>query len=266
MPFRLPGKIARHPLCRISGLVCALSMFVCTADAAQVTLAVAANFTSTAQRIAEVFERRSGHETVIATGSTGQLYAQIRQGAPFDVLLAADRERPALLFSEHKAAAEPFTYATGQLTLWSPVPDRIEADGPAFLAANTEGRIALANPKLAPYGLAARETLQALGLWDGYGGRIVMGQNIAQAFQITASGGVAAGFVALSQLQDAPAHLKGSHWVVPADMHTPIRQDAVLLLRGKHNAAARAFLAFLTEPEGCAAIRAAGYTPDERCP
>lgn len=266
MQFRLPARIVRHPICRILGLAVALGACVCNADAAQGTVAVAANFTSTAQTLAEIFERRSGHRLVIASGSTGQLYAQIRQGAPFDVLLAADRLRPARLFAERQAAAEPFTFATGQLALWSPDPERIPDDGAAFLASETDGRIALANPRLAPYGLAARESLEALGLWGSYSMRIVMGQNIAQAFQITASGGVSAGFVALSQLQDAPAHLQGSHWKVPAELHTPIRQDAVLLLRGKENPAAKAFLAFLAEPEGCAIIRAAGYTPAETCP
>ncbi|WP_420403954.1 molybdate ABC transporter substrate-binding protein [Nisaea sp.] len=266
MSFRLSGTTARSSLCRILGLAAAFGSLVCSADAAQGTIAVAANFTSTAQELAAAFERRSGHDLVIATGSTGQLYAQIRQGAPFDVLLAADRERPALLFAEQQAAAEPFTYATGQLVLWSPDPQRIPQDGAAFLAAERKGRIALANPKLAPYGLAARESLVALGLWESYSGRIVMGQNIAQTFQITATGGVQAGLVALSQLQDAPADLKGSHWVVPSEMHTPIRQDAVLLLRGRNNPAARAFLAFLTAPEGCAAIRAAGYMTGEACP
>lgn len=266
MRFRLSGTKARQNICRLLGVAITLVTFTGSADAARGTLAVAANFTTTAKTLAAAFERRSGHELVIATGSTGQLYAQIRQGAPFDALLAADRERPALLFAENLAAAKPFTYATGRLALWSPDPGRIPRDGAAFLAADQDGRIALANPKLAPYGLAARESLQALGLWDSYGGRIVMGQNIAQAFQIAASGGVSAGFVALSQLEDAPEDLKGSHWVVPDDMHTPIRQDAVLLLRGKDNPAARAFLAFLTEPDGCAAIRAAGYIPGEACP
>jgi molybdate transport system substrate-binding protein len=266
MHFRLSGRVARHPICRILGLAAALGAFACDAHAGQGTVAVAANFTSTAQKLAEIFEHRSGHKLIIATGSTGQLYAQTRQGAPFDVLLAADQHRPALLFAEHQAAAKPFTYATGQLALWSPDPKRIPADGAAFLASDMDGRIALANPRLAPYGLAARESLEAMGLWDGFRDRIVMGQNIAQAFQITASGGVSAGFVALSQLQDAPAGLQGSHWVVPAELHTPIRQDAVLLLRGKDNPAATAFLAFLTDPEGCTAIRTAGYAPAESCP
>ncbi|WP_193187307.1 molybdate ABC transporter substrate-binding protein [Nisaea sediminum] len=266
MQFRLSSRITRHPICRVLGLAVALGAIACDAGAAEGTVAVAANFTSTAQKLADTFERRSGHKLVIATGSTGQLYAQIRQGAPFDALLAADQLRPARLFAEKQAAAKPFTYATGQLALWSPDPGRISSDGAAFLASDKVGRIALANPKLAPYGLAARESLEAMGLWDGYRDRIVMGQNIAQAFQITASGGVSAGFVALSQLQDAPAGLKGSHWVVPAELHTPIRQDAVLLLRGKGNPAAKAFLAFLTEAEACTAIRAAGYAPAESCP
>lgn len=266
MHFRLPVRIARHPILRILGLALALGVPGCGAEAAQGTVAVAANFTSTAQTLAELFESRSGHRLVIATGSTGQLYAQIRQGAPFDVLLAADQLRPARLFAEKQAAAEPFTYATGQLALWSPDPERISGDGAAFLAADGDGRIALANPKLAPYGLAARESLEAMGLWNGYRDRIVMGQNIAQTFQITASGGVSAGFVALSQLRDAPEELKGSHWMVPPELHAPIRQDAVLLLRGKDNEAAKSFLAFLTEPGACAAIRAAGYAPGEGCP
>ena len=235
------------------------------ARAADTTIAVAANFASTADKLAKAFKAESGDTVIIASGSTGQLYAQIKQGAPFDAFLAADRARPALLYKDGAAAQPPFTYATGLLALWSPDPDAIREDGATVLGRAPFERIAIANPKLAPYGAAARESLAALGLWPAYEQRIVMGQNIAQAFQIVAAGGAPAGFVALSQLLTAPENLRGSHWVVPADLHAPIRQDAVLLPRGAGNPAAEGFLAFLTSPAGCASIRDAGYQSPDTC-
>ncbi|UUX51087.1 molybdate ABC transporter substrate-binding protein [Nisaea acidiphila] len=234
-------------------------------NAAEANIAVAANFTSAAEDLAAAFEQKTGHRVILSTGSTGQLYAQITQGAPFDALLAADTARPERLHAVGMAGAAPFTYATGRLALWSPDPALIPGDGQTFLAAGVAGRLAIANPKLAPYGLAAKETLTAMGLWERYNASLAMGQNIAQTFQMTASGAAPAGFVALSQILAAPAELRGSHWPVPAAMHAPIHQSAVLLKRGSGNDAAEAFLAYLTAPDGCGTIRAAGYTPSGSC-
>ncbi|WP_084608439.1 molybdate ABC transporter substrate-binding protein [Nisaea denitrificans] len=264
MKPRFSRRLTRQTLSLLAGLVIAIAGAV-SAHAAEATIAVAANFASTADKLAKAFKAESGETVVIANGSTGQIYAQIRQGAPFDAFLAADQARPALLHKDGTAARAPFTYATGRLALWSPDPATIPEDGAAFLSLAELERISIANPKLAPYGVAAKESLTALGLWQTYEKRIVMGQNIAQAFQIVAAGGAPAGFVALSQLLAAPDNLRGSHWAVPANLHTPIRQDAVLLKRGANNTAAEGFLAFLTSPAGCAAIRDAGYQPPDAC-
>ncbi|MEQ8333802.1 molybdate ABC transporter substrate-binding protein [Nisaea sp.] len=264
MKPRVSRRFTRPVLSLLAGLAIVVTGAF-SARAADATIAVAANFASTADILAKTFKAESGNTVVIASGSTGQLYAQIKQGAPFDAFLAADQIRPALLHKDGAAAQAPFTYATGLLALWSPDPDTIREDGATVLGRALFERIAIANPKLAPYGAAARESLTALGLWPTYEKRIVMGQNIAQAFQIVAAGGAPAGFVALSQLLAAPENLHGSHWVVPADLHAPIRQDAVLLPRGAGNPAAEGFLAFLTSPLGCAAIRDAGYQPRDAC-
>ncbi len=269
MKPRLSRSLTRHilslpALSLLAGIVTGIAGTV-PAQAAEATIAVAANFSSTADKLAKAFKAASGETVVIASGSTGQLYAQIKQGAPFDAFLAADEARPALLHKDGTATTAPSTYATGRLALWSPIPDTIPEDGAAFLGQAELKRIAIANPKLAPYGLAAKESLTALDLWQTYKTRIVMGQNIAQAFQIVAAGGAPAGFVALSQLLAAPEDLHGSHWTVPMDLHTPIRQDAVLLKRGAGNPAAEGFLAYLTSPAGCAIIRDAGYQPPDTC-
>lgn len=264
MKPRLHTRLTRHMLFLLTGLFVSIAG-AASIQAAEATIAVAANFSSTANKLARTFNADSGETIVIASGSTGQLYAQIKQGAPFDVLLAADRSRPDLLHKDGTAAQAPFTYATGHIALWSPDPAAIPEDGAALLGQAELRRIAIANPKLAPYGLAAKESLTDLGLWKTYETRIVMGQNIAQAFQIVAAGGAPAGLVALSQLLAAPEDLRGSHWIVPADLHSPIRQDAILLNRGLGNPAAEGFLAFLTSPAGCEVIRNAGYQPPDSC-
>lgn len=264
MKPRLFRRFTKHTLILLTGLLAGISG-VTPVQAAEATIAVAANFASTADKLAKAFKAESGDKIVIASGSTGQLYAQIQQGAPFDLFLAADQARPELLHKDGTAAQPPFTYATGRLALWSTDPAAIPEDGAAFLELAEAARIAIANPKLAPYGMAAKESLTALGLWQTYEKRIVMGQNIAQAFQIVAAGGAPVGFVALSQLLSAPENLRGSHWTVPVDLHSQIRQDAVLLKRGAGNHAAEGFLAFLTSPTGCAIIRDAGYQPPDAC-
>lgn len=240
-------------------LVAAVVAIGCGARADEVPVAVAANFAAPMQKIAVAFEADTGHKAVLAFGSTGTFYAQIRNGAPFQLLLAADNETPARLEKEGFAVAGTrFTYATGRLVLWSAQPGVVDDKG-EVLRRPGDGRIALANPKLAPYGAAAIETLTALGLLQGLQPRFVQGENIAQAYQFTATGNAPLGFVALSQVMVDGRIARGSAWVVPARLHTPIRQDAVLLARGKYNAAAAALATYLRGEKARAIIRSYGY-------
>ncbi len=212
-------------------------------------VAVASNFASTVRVLAERFESETGFRIRTSVGATGQLYAQIVQAAPFDVLLAADAERPALLFGKG-LAEEPATYAFGRLVLWSPDPGRVQ--GPGTLRAPGLRRIALANPDIAPYGVAALAVLERLGIPDPP--RRIIGHNVAQAFQFVSTGNAEAGLVALSQIPES-----GSRWVAPEHLHPPIRQDAVLLRRGRGNPAAEAFFRFLFGETGRAILERAGY-------
>jgi molybdate transport system substrate-binding protein len=224
-------------------------------------VAVAANFAEAAEALAGAFGETSGHDLRITTGSTGKLYAQIREGAPFDVMLSADAATPARLIDEgHAVAGTSFTYAIGRLTLWSGDPARIGTDGPAALADPALRFVALANPALAPYGVAARETLQSLGLWDALQPKIVMGQNVGQTHSLVATGAAELGFVALSAVLSPRAQIGGSRWDVPQDLFAPIRQDAVLLNPGADNAAARDFLAYLRTSGAAEVIAAFGYS------
>lgn len=211
---------------------------------ADTQVAVAANFAGPAQKIAAEFEKQTGHKAIIATGSTGKFYAQIVNGAPFDILLAADDETPAKLEKEgHAVAGKRFTYATGKLVLWSAMPAIID-DKAEVLKRGGFNHLAIANPKVAPYGAAAMETMKALGVYDALQSKLVMGENIAQTHQFVATGNALLGFVALSQvLKDGK--IEGSYWSVPEKLYTPIRQDAALLGKGKDNKAATAFLDFL---------------------
>jgi molybdate transport system substrate-binding protein len=231
-----------------------------SARAEGVLVAVAANFADAAQDLAALYEKSSGNKVVITTGSTGKLYAQIKEGAPFQILLSADAKTPAKL--EHEQAAVKgtrFTYAIGRLALWSADAKRVGADGKATLQAGDFHHLAIANPDLAPYGLAARETLQSLKLWDKLASKIVMGENIGQAHSMVATGNAELGFVALSAVLNPKKPSEGSHWIVPQDMFEPIRQDAILLNAGNGNAAATAFLDFLKSPEAHAVIENYGY-------
>jgi molybdate transport system substrate-binding protein len=231
------------------------------ARGAEVSVAVAANFTAPMQKIAQAFEKESGHKAVLSFGATGAFYAQIRNGAPFQVFLAADAKTPERLEQEGLAVAGTrFTYATGQLALWSAAPGRVDAQGEVLRAASFE-RLAIANPKLAPYGAAAMQTLDKLGLLPALQGKLVQGENIAQTFQFVASGNAALGFVALSQVRAREPGARGSAWLVPAELHEPIRQDAVLLAAGRENAAATALLLFLRGESARAVIREFGYEP-----
>lgn len=228
------------------------------AFAATATVAVATNFARPLEALTAAFRARTGHDLVVSSGATGKLYAQIREGAPFDVFLAADEEKPTALVEQGLARPESrFTYAEGRIVLWSS-DARGAADCRALLDTGT-GKIALANPAMAPYGVAAGQTLRALGLSNAIQGRLVLGENIGQAFAFVETGNAIAGFVALAQMVDRPTDGKGCRWDVPASMHEPIAQQAVLLTRGADNEAARAFLDFLQGDEAKAVIRGFGY-------
>ncbi|MCF6753953.1 molybdate ABC transporter substrate-binding protein [Pseudomonas stutzeri] len=230
-----------------------------TASADEVQVAVAANFTAPMQKIAEAFARDTGHRAVLAFGATGKFYAQINNGAPFDVLLAADEQTPQRLEDEGQGVAgSRFTYAIGSLVLWSAREGYVDPQGRVL----TDGdfrHLALANPKTAPYGAAALQTLEKLGLRERLQPRFVQGENIAQTHQFVASGNAELGFIALSQVIEDGRIARGSAWRVPADQHQPIRQDALLLQRGEHNPAARALLDYLRSASAVALIRAYGY-------
>ncbi len=238
-----------------------LLSLLCTGPALadQVQVAVAANFTAPMKEIAVAFERSSGHKALLSFGATGQFHAQIHNGAPFEVLLAADSRTPQKLEEEGSAVAgSRFTYAEGQLVLWSADPALIDASA-QVLKSGQFRHLAIANPKTAPYGSAALETLQALGVRDSLQGRLVQSENIAQCHQFIATGNAALGFVAKSQVFLDGKLTSGSSWEVPASLHSPILQDAVLLNQGKDNAAATALLAYLQSDEARAVIRRYGY-------
>lgn len=229
------------------------------ASAGEVPVAVAANFAAPMQKIADAFQRATGHRATLALGSTGRFYAQVRNGAPFHVLLAADEETPARL--EREGFAVPGTrqtYATGRLVLWSAAPGRVDPQG-ELLRQPSQERLVIADPRLAPYGAAAMEVMQSLDLLPALRSRLVQADSIGQAFQIVASGNAPLGFVALAQVQSEGRIDKGSGWVVPAHLHRPIRQDAVLLAAGRDNPAARSLLEFLRGSQARSIMRAHGY-------
>lgn len=248
----------KHTFARLSlALAACLATHAALADEVQV--AVAANFTAPIQAIAKDFEKDTGHKLVASFGATGQFYAQIRNGAPFEVFLAADDSTPAKL--EREKAVVPgsrFTYAIGKLALWSPKDGYVDAKGEVLKKGGFQ-HLSIANPKTAPYGLAATQVLDKLGLKDKLTGRIVEGQNIGQAYQFVSSGNAELGFVALSQIYKDGKVTAGSAWIVPADLYEPIRQDAVILEKGKDNAAAKALVDYLKGPKAAAVIKAYGY-------
>lgn len=235
-----------------------LAMFASTVFADEVPVAVAANFTAPMQKVAAEFEKDTGHKALLSFGGTGKFYAQIRNGAPFEVLLAADDETPAKLIAENAAVAgTQFTYAIGKLVLWSPKPGVVDDAGEVLKKGGFE-HIALASPKLAPYGAAGVETMKALGVHDALQARIVTAENIGQAYQFVSSGNAELGFVALSQvLKDG--RIEGSAWLVPTKYYTQIRQDAVILEKGKGKPAAEALMKYLKGDKAKAVIKAYGY-------
>lgn len=247
-------RIPRAWLALLAGLTCSAS-----ALAEDVQVAVAANFSAPLQAIARAFEQDSGHRLVASFGASGQLYAQIQHGAPYEVLLSADASTPAKL--ESAGAGVPgsrFTYAIGSLVLWSAQEGYVDANG-EVLERNQFQHLAIANPKAAPYGLAATQVLDRLGLNEALAGKLVEGQSITQALQFVSTGNAELGFVALSQVYQDGRLASGSAWVVPDDLYEPIRQDALLLKRGEDNPAARALLEYLQGPQAAEIITSYGY-------
>ena len=230
------------------------------AHAAEVMVAVASNFTAPMHKIATEFARDTGHKAVLSFGATGKFYAQIQNGAPFGILLSADSTTPEKIAQEGKGVnASRFTYAIGQLVLWSKQTGYVDAQGLVLKTGHYQ-HIAVANPKLAPYGVAAMEALNKLQLTEHVQPKIVLGENIGQTYQFAASGNAPLGFVALSQVMEGGKLREGSGWIVPASMHTPIRQDAILLNSAQHNPAATALLDYLRSDKVRTIIQFYGYT------
>jgi molybdate transport system substrate-binding protein len=241
-----------------TAFVAFLGSLAAQAQAGVTHVAVAANFTEPAKEIAALFKQKTGHEAVLIFGASGAFFTQITHGAPFEVFLSADTERPKMAVDGGFAVPDSvFTYAIGKLVLWSRVVD--VTNGEAALKAGKFSKISIANPIAAPYGTAAIETMQALGVYDALKPKIVQGNSIAQAFQFVDTKNAEVGFVALSQLHRVT---EGTRWEVPENLHAPIRQDAVLLKTGADNEASKAFLAFLKGPEASAIIAQFGYAPE----
>ncbi|MCJ7956661.1 MAG: molybdate ABC transporter substrate-binding protein [Pseudomonas sp.] len=230
-----------------------------SAQADEVQVAVAANFTAPIQAIAADFEKDTGHKLIAAYGATGQFYTQIKNGAPFEVFLSADDTTPKKLDDEGATVkGSRFTYAVGTLALWSAKPGYVDAKG-EVLKKNQYQHLSIADPKTAPYGLAATQVLAKEGLSEQVADKLVTGQNITQAFQFVSTGNAELGFVALSQIYKDGKVTRGSAWIVPASLHDPIKQDAVILTKGKDSAAAKALVDYLKGPKAAAVIKSYGY-------
>lgn len=245
-------------LSSLSALLC-VTLAQGVAHAAEAQVAVAANFAEPIKAIAAVLQKTTGHTLKVSTGASGAFYTQIKHGAPFDVFLSADNERPEML--EKDGLAQPgtrFTYAMGKLVLWSVKPGRVDGQG-AVLKAPDLGKVAYANPKTAPYGAAAVQVLDKLGLKDAVTPKLVQGESIGQAFNFAKTGNADVGFVALSQVLEGGKLKEGSMWVIPQAHYDPIRQDAVLLKKGAGNEAAQALLKLLQSPNIKDLIRSYGY-------
>ncbi|MFY9327146.1 MAG: molybdate ABC transporter substrate-binding protein [Georgfuchsia sp.] len=250
--FLLPVMLAFHMLASFSAL------------ASDIPVAVAANFTEPMKKIAAKFEKASGNKLALTFGSTGKFYAQIKAGAPFEVLLAADAETPNKLEQEGATVkGHRFTYAIGKLALWSAKAGIVDGNGDV-LKRGDFAHLAIASPKLAPYGVAGVQTLNAMGIYAAISPKLVQGENVAQTYQFVATGNALLGFVALSQVTGEDGKLKsGSMWLVPEKYYAPIRQDVVLLDKGRNNVAAQALLAYLKSPAAQQIIQAYGYALDK---
>lgn len=248
----------RPLLSSMSALLCAAFTHT-AAHAAEAQVAVAANFAEPIKAIAAVLQKTTGHTLKISTGASGAFYTQIKNGAPFDAFLSADNERPELL--EKEGLAQPgtrFTYASGKLVLWSVKPGRVDGQGSVLNAADL-GRVAYANPKTAPYGAAALQVLDKLGLKGSVTPKLVQGESIGQTYSFVKTGNADVGFVAMSQVLEGGKLKEGSMWVVPQTNYDPIRQDAVLLKRGANNEAAKELFKLLQSPNTKDLIRSYGY-------
>ncbi len=232
--------------------------FAAESAADEITVAVATNFVGAMNALVERFEATSGHDVLVSSGSTGGHYAQIKNGAPFEAFFAADTERPRLLEAEGLAVpGSRFLYAVGRVALWSTRANYVDADG-TVLEVGDFRHLAIANPELAPYGAAARDVLTARALWDRLRPRLAMGQDIGQAYGFVQTGNAELGFVAWAQLKQPGREIAGSYWLVPASLHRPIEQEAVLL---RDVPAARALLEFMKSSEAREIIRGYGYGP-----
>ena len=250
-----------HLFPRISVTLWLLLYFISPrlAIAESLTIAVASNFADTAKHLVEEFEMNSDHEAQLILGSSGRFFAQISNGAPFDIFLSADREKPSALVEAGLARPESrFTYAIGRLALWSRDEMLVSGDV-SVLQKDSFRKVAIANPRLAPYGKAAREVLNEYGLYNELSARLVQGENIAQAFQFVFTGNAELGFVSLSQVMKGGALASGSAWIIPENLHLPIRQDAVILTNAVSAGATEAFMAFMKTPRSRAIIASYGY-------
>jgi molybdate transport system substrate-binding protein len=250
--------VARKTDIKILGCLL-LALGSLAAHAEEVSVAVAANFATPMQKIAVLFTQDTGHTATLSMGSTGKFYAQIKNGAPFHVLLSGDDETPLRLEKDNAVTPHTrFTFAVGKLVLWSKQAGFVDAQGDV-LRKGYFSHLAIADPKLAPYGAAAIETLQALGLLTKLQPRLVQGESIGQAYQFVASGNAQLGFVALSQVMSNDRITEGSAWLVPPHLYQALRQDAVILKNGKDNKAATALMAYLKTEKARAVIRSFGY-------
>lgn len=252
------AKVTAVALLRAAGALFALVFAGAAAPAlaAETQVAVAANFTEPAKEIATAFTAATGDKAILSFGSSGQFYTQMAHGAPYEVFLSADSDRPKK--AEQDGLAVPntrFTYAVGRLVLYSKTPGLVDGGG-AVLKSDKFAKLSIADPGAAPYGAAAVQTLQHLGIYDQVKPKIVQGTSITQAYQFVASGAAELGFVALSQVVGEPG---GSRWLVPASDHKPIDQQAILLFTGQKNPAATAFMKFLKSPQAVAIIKRYGY-------
>lgn len=259
--------VMKHSCMCLGSLICilllAFGLNLSNALGEEVRVAVAANFLPTFHAITKQFERETGHEVLVSPGSSGKLYVQIQNGAPFDLFFSADARRPALLEQEGLAIrGSRFTYAVGRVTLWSPDPLFIKNDGKTVLTKGQFEYLAIANPKTAPYGQAAVQILKALHLWEQLRDRLVYGENIGQAFQFVFTHNAQLGFVALSQALDPKSKDMGSRWDVPPHLYVALTQQAVLLKRGQHNPAAKTFLVYMKGKTARDIIERFGYGTD----
>ena len=243
----------------VATIVCVSLCGLAPGNAGELQVAVASNFVGTLHELAQDFETTTDDRVLISSGSSGKLHAQITHGAPFEIFLAADGDSPALLEQDGQAVADTrFTYALGRLALWSPRPGTID-DGQTVLHKGEFRHLAMANPRTAPYGAAALQVLENLELWEEVESRVVLGENVAQAFSFVSTGNAEIGLVAMAQIEGLDESRRGSFWVVPRELLSPIEQQAVLLATGRDNPTAKRFMAYLRSPAARTIIERAGY-------